>query len=317
METRSQPATHAPNMSTTASFSGAGLRVRHAGTHRRGGHVVRVASSEGYEEVRYGLGRGSVAYYPLKDGDASSRASTPSPSTPLLREDTEPTTRYTDGPLDAAAIWLFNLKLQQAVNDGVDDETRRKNGAGLPPGGFDRLVALADRIAQSGRTPPEQRAVVLATLLGLIPAWVRAQFKRMIKPEWRWVDEMNAVITVNAFAWLVGPCEIVPREDDGVMAAVKLRKCRYLEQCGCTASCANFCKRPTEGFFREAFGVDAHLEPNHEDGSCVMTFGREAPTPDPAFAQPCYASCSKAASCDAAAAKVGLMPKPCHRLGDE
>jgi hypothetical protein len=101
------------------------------------------------------------------------------------------------------------------------------------------------------------------------------------------------------------------------MAAVKLRKCRYLEQCGCTASCANFCKRPTEGFFREAFGVDAHLEPNHEDGSCVMTFGREAPTPDPAFAQPCYASCSKAASCDAAAAKVGLMPKPCHRLGDE
>ena len=144
METQSQPATHAPNMSTTASFSGAGLRVRHAVTHRRGGHVVRVASSEGYEEVRYGLGRGSVAFYPLKDGDASS-TSTPSSSTPLLREDTEPTTRYTDGPLDAAAIWLFNLKLQQAVNDGVDDETRRKNGAGLPPGGFDRLVALADQ----------------------------------------------------------------------------------------------------------------------------------------------------------------------------
>ena len=202
--------------------------------------------------------------------------------------DTEPTTRYIDGPLDAAAIWLFNLKLEQAVNDGADDEERRRNAKGLPAGGFDRLVALADRIASSGRTPPEQRAVVLATLLGLIPPWVRTQFKRLIDPRWAWVDKMNALITVNAFAWLVGPCEIVPRDGDGELAAVKLRKCRYLEQCGCTASCANFCKRPTEGFFREAFGVDAHLAPNHEDGSCVMTFGRKPPEMnDPAFSQPC------------------------------
>ena len=130
------------------------------------------------------------------------------------------------------------------------------------------------------------------------------------------MDKMNALITVNAFAWLVGPCEIVPRDDDGELAAVKLRKCRYLEQCGCTASCANFCKRPTEGFFREAFGVDAHLAPNHEDGSCVMTFGRKPPEfNDPAFSQPCYSSCAKAAACDPTT-RGGLYPKPCHRLGD-
>ena len=61
---------------------------------------------------------------------------------PLLRADTEPTTRYIDGPLDAAAIWLFNLKLEQAVNDGADEEERRRNAKGLPAGGFDRLVAL-------------------------------------------------------------------------------------------------------------------------------------------------------------------------------
>jgi hypothetical protein len=52
-------------------------------------------------------------------------------------------------------------------------------------------------------------------------------------------------------------------------------------------------QRPTEAFFREAFGVDAHLEPNHEDGSCMMTFGAAPPVPDPSFQQACYASCSK------------------------
>ena len=44
---------------------------------------------------------------------------------------------------------------------------------------------------------------------------------------------------------VVGPCEVVPRETDGVMAAVKLRKCRYLEQCGCTVGPAGCCSQHT------------------------------------------------------------------------
>ena len=305
-------------MSTAASFStpgraGVSARTRsRARSDRRAVRASGVSSSEGYEEVRYGLGRGSVAYYPI---DASASSTTTTTTTmPLLRADTEPTTRYIDGPLDAAAIWLFNFKLEQAVNDGADEEERRRNAKGLPAGGFDRLVALADRIASSGRTPPEQRAVVLATLLGLIPPWVRTQFKRLIDPRWAWVDKMNALITVNAFAWLVGPCEIVPRDDDGELAAVKLRKCRYLEQCGCTASCVNFCKMPTQGFFRDAFGVDAHLAPNHEDGSCVMTFGTPPPAKDPAFEEGCYSSCGRSGGCGAG---EGDARTPCHRLGEQ
>ena len=31
-----------------------------------------------------------------------------------------------------------------------------------------------------------------------------------------------------------------------------------------------FCKVPTQRFFKEAFGVDARLDPNHEDGSCLI-----------------------------------------------
>jgi beta-carotene isomerase len=143
--------------------------------------------------------------------------------------------------------------------------------------------------------------------LSLIPSIIRKVFKALIKPA-RWVDEMNAVVTREAFAWLVGPCEVVPRDRDGVYASVKLKKCRYLEQSGpCTASCTNFCKIPTQRFFKEAFGVDARLDPNHEDGSCMMTFGVAPDVDDRAFAAPCYATCGKA--------KCDENKSPCHRLG--
>ena len=264
------------------------------------------------EVVRYGLGGGSVAIYPRsaaggEDANAACSSSSDWRET-RARSSTEPTTRYEDGPLDALAIALFNSKLLAAVETASDGRGSRALSAeeknALPNAGFDRLVALADCIGASGRSPKEQRAVVLDTLLGLIPAPVRFLFKILIKPS-TWVDMMNARITVSAFAWLVGPCEIVPRETDGALAAVRLRKCRYLEQCGCVGSCVNFCKRPTEAFFREAFGVEAHLAPNHCDGSCVMTFGAPPPSEDPAFQEPCYATCGGGGETCGACPKIG------------
>lgn len=209
-------------------------------------------------------------------------------------------TTYTDSALDAAAITLFNLKLANVV--GREQAKRATANARTP---FDALVALADALSV-GRDVREQRDAVTTALLSLIPSPVRYAFKKLIKPA-NWVDEMNAKVTREAFAWLVGPCEIVPRESDGVMASVKLQKCRYLEQCGCTASCTNFCKIPTQRFFKEAFGVDARLDPNHLDGSCMMTFGVSPDANDPAFSAPCYATCAKG-KCDVGGA-------PCHRLG--
>lgn len=285
----------------------ASRRTRRAPPARLAPSAASSDAGRGDEEaVRYGLLGGSVAYYP-RGGDA-----TTSSNATLPRADTEPTTRYEDGPLDRAAIALFNAKLRTAVEDDSDG-----HGTPVPPAiplsGFPRLVALADLIASGGRPPAAQRQVVLVTLLGLIPAQIRRLFKILIKPS-DWVDRMNALITVNAFAWLVGPCEIVPRESDGLPAAVKLRKCRYLEQCGCTASCVNFCKMPTQGFFRDAFGVDAHLAPNHEDGSCVMTFGTPPPAKDPAFEEGCYSSCGRSGGCGAG---EGDARTPCHRLGEQ
>ena len=263
------------------------------------------------EVVRYGLGGGSVAMYPRSaaSGDASAAsASTSDRREARARSSTEPTTRYEDGPLDALAIALFNRKLLAAVEtarDGRGAPLTAEEKNALPRAGFDRLVALADGIGSSGRSPAAQRAVVLETLLGLIPAPVRVLFKILIKPS-AWVDAMNARITVSAFAWLVGPCEIVPRETDGELAAVRLRKCRYLEQCGCVGSCVNFCKRPTEAFFKEAFGVDAHLAPDHQTGSCVMTFGVSPPKEDPALSEPCYKSCGGG----------GGTCGPCPKIGE-
>lgn len=239
------------------------------------------------EVVRFGIGRGSSATYSPsattnKDGVIDPRSTT-----------------YADGALDALAISLFNAKLAAVVGEEASASANEKRG-------FERLVALADALAD-GRTVVEQRAAVTRALLSIIPAPVRFLFKKMIKPA-PWVDEMNAYITREAFAWLVGPCEVMPRESDGVMAQVKLRKCRYLEQSGCSASCANFCKIPTQRFFKEAFGVDARLDPNHEDGSCVMTFGVKPDINDAAFAAPCYNSCAKG---------CGTRDAPCHRLGEQ
>ena len=242
------------------------------------------SSSENEEEecVRFGILRGSTATY---------RRS-------VVNDDAKTTTTYANGFLDTLAISLFNAKLASVVVDGDDNEENNAVG-------YARLVRLANRVSR-GRDVEAQRDVVTRALLGIIPYPIRVLFKKIIKPA-DWVDVMNAVVTREAFAWLVGPCEIVPREGDGVMASVKLRKCRYLEECGCTASCTNFCKVPTQRFFKEAFGVDARLDPNHEDGSCMMTFGVAPAVNDPAFEAPCYATCAKG-KCESGA--------PCHRIGE-
>ena len=204
-------------------------------------------SQAGLEVVRYGLFGGSAATYPLRALDDRKRATDAHTSTSYesSRKVNAATTIYEDGPLDALAISLFNHKLLSTVEDASDGYGTRLSSIekeGLPKRGFARLVALAAKIGSSGRPAEAQTRVVTQTLLSLIPPPVRFLFKKLIKPS-NWVDEMNAKITVGAFAWLVGPCEVVPRDRDGTMAAVKLKKCRYLEQSGCVGSCVNFCKR--------------------------------------------------------------------------
>ena len=127
-------------------------------------------------------------------------------------------------------------------------------------------MALSERLAEDETR--RNSGTPSRALLSIIPAPVRFLFKKLIAPA-TWVDEMNAVVTREAFAWLVGPCEVTPRESDGAMASVKLYKCRYLEQSGCTVV-REFCKVPTQRFFKEAFVT--RTRSNREDGSCLMAF---------------------------------------------
>lgn len=65
----------------------------------------------------------------------------------------------------------------------------------------------------------------------------------------KWSAELNAWITTKGFLWLVGECELEDMEmemEDGKTeiwkSVVKIKKCRYLENSGCTGMCVNMCK---------------------------------------------------------------------------
>jgi len=77
----------------------------------------------------------------------------------------------------------------------------------------------------------------------------------------------------------------------------RIKKCRYLQESGCVGLCTNLCKRPTEAFFSEAFGLPLTMEPDFETLECTMRFG-QAPPPieeDAVYNQPCFSAvCSMA-----------------------
>ena len=77
-----------------------------------------------------------------------------------------------------------------------------------------------------------------------------------------------------------------------------IKKCRYLEASGCVGLCVNLCKRPTEAFFADAFGLPLTMIPNKDDLSCEMRFAIKAPPieQDPVYELPCFVNqCSFAA----------------------
>lgn len=77
----------------------------------------------------------------------------------------------------------------------------------------------------------------------------------------------------------------------------RIKKCRYLQESGCVGLCTNLCKRPTEAFFADAFGLPLTMEPDFETLECTMRFGQLAPPieEDAVYNQPCFSAvCSMA-----------------------
>ena len=136
-------------------------------------------------------------------------------------------TSYSDSVYDKFAIALFNAKLAGKIMESTEG-VLSSEAKQFSIFSYQRLVYLANEVGVIFKGTDAQRKVVTETLLELIPEIIRILFKKLIKPS-NWVDELNSFITVQFFGWLVGPSERVPRESDGVLAAVKLKKCRYLE----------------------------------------------------------------------------------------
>lgn len=126
-----------------------------------------------------------------------------------------------------------------------------------------------------------------------VPAWFRKLF-----PYSDWGAEFNARITPLFFEWLVGPCKVIEMEIGGkvLKSGVEIEKCRYLETSGCTGMCVNLCKRPTQYFFTTELGMPLTMEPNFEDLSCRMIFGKAPPAleDDAVMQKSCFSSCPSA-----------------------
>ena len=247
---------------------------------------------------------GSVAYYP-RGGDA-----TTSSNATLPRADTEPTTRYEDGPLDRAAIALFNASSappwRMTPTDTAPPSPQSPSPASLAssrsPTSSPPAVALRRPAPGGSRHPPRPHprpdpppVQDPHQALGLGRSLVR-------------------LITVNAFAWLrrtlrdrTPRIRRTPRRGEAAQVQIPgtVRVHRQLRQ---------FLQDAHAGVLPSAFSVDAHLAPNHEDGSCVMTFGTPPPAKDPAFEEGCYSSCGRSGGCGAG---EGDARTPCHRLGEQ
>ncbi|MEL6602398.1 MAG: DUF4033 domain-containing protein [Cyanobacteria bacterium J06614_10] len=206
---------------------------------------------------------------------------------------------YQDNLLDRLFIWLFSRKMAKALA-GDTQKT-----------GYEGFVDLSKQIMQ-GRSADEQQAVVAQVLQSLVPAPILWIIRSVFSPT-RLVCVLNAWFASQMFEWLVGPCSVATAEVTGLdgevrsqPSAVHIEKCRYLEDSQCVGMCVNMCKLPTQTFFTEKFGIPLTMEPNFDDFSCVMTFGKQAPTilEDDAISQPCLAECST----------QGDPKQPCHKL---
>eukprot|EP00899_Mesostigma_viride_P004820 jgi/Mesvir1/14339/Mv09747-RA.1 len=208
------------------------------------------------------------------------------------------------GPLTSAffAIPAIRGKLQQhpEVNDFLSYQRKRflcRKAFGRianyeSPYSFkDGYLGMVDvsHALMRGRTAKQQREAVLQGF-PKVPALFRALF-----PYSKWGAEVNAQITPRFFTWLVGPMDIREEPVNGVLqkSTVHIKKCRYLEESGCTGMCVNLCKMPTQTFFTEQLGMPVTMNPNFEDLSCDMIFGLVPPPldEDPVSKQPCFATC--------------------------
>ncbi|MBL1208985.1 beta-carotene isomerase domain-containing protein [Geminocystis sp. GBBB08] len=191
-------------------------------------------------------------------------------------------TIYKDNLIDRIFIALFSRKMAKAVQ-----KTSKFKG-------YDGFVDLSQQIMK-GRNPQQQQELVEVVLKSLVPSPILFLIRTFSSPT-KWVCESNAWFATVLFQWLVGKSEIqeveIIDQNNQIIkqkSAVKIKKCRYLEESGCVGMCINMCKMPTQKFFTESFGIPLTMTPDFDDFSCEMVFGKYPPPfeTEKASYQPC------------------------------
>ena len=207
---------------------------------------------------------------------------------------------YEDSPLDLALMAWFSRKIAAAID--------------VPPPenvSYDEFIALCF-LQMRGRDFAGQRDITFDIMTSLMPPGGDAVFRKLF-PTTKFSLELNAHITKIVFAWMVGPMEVRATTSNDlnelIESQVHIKKCRWLQESGCTAMCANMCKTATQDFFGDVFGLPLTIAPNFEDKSCDFYFGKTPPPieADEALTFGCNALCKTAQDVDA----PGV---PCHKL---
>jgi len=205
---------------------------------------------------------------------------------------------YADSNIDRHLLGIFMSRMAATTATPMQQ-----------PVNYDNFVKLCfDAIR--GKNATEQTKQSLEVMRSFLPPKGDQAF-RILFPAGKTSYEINAAITKAVFSWLVGPIEIetTSENDDHVdmRTKVKIKKCRWLQESSCTGMCVNMCKRPTQKFFTEEFGLPLTIKPNLDDKSCEFCFGLTPPPleEDPAYTYPCHVLCESGVLDDS---------KPCRKL---
>ncbi|GFH23851.1 DUF4033 domain-containing protein, partial [Haematococcus lacustris] len=135
---------------------------------------------------------------------------------------------YNDNAFDRLFISIYTNKMAAKLpNVYVPEEPQ-----------YEDFVRVSKEIMK-GRTPSEQKEVIMEVLNSLMPNGTAATFRRLFPPN-QLSAELNAWFATLGFGWLVGEMELkagdIKVSSDLTRpqrSIVKITKCRYLEASGC------------------------------------------------------------------------------------
>jgi hypothetical protein len=285
-----EPARHASARETSASRATC-LDTPTTASQARRGVEARASSSSGAGSIEppragftepYSFFNLATAEFPDDWGNATAKV------------------RYDDSVLDLALMAWFSRKIATAI-DVPPPETVT----------YDAFISLCF-LQMRGRDFNGQRDITFDIMTSLMPPGGDVMFKALF-PTNKFSLELNAAITKIVFAWMVGPMEVKETSDNDLNERLKshvhIKKCRWLQESGCTAMCANMCKTATQDFFVDVFGLPLTIAPNFTDKSCDFYFGKTPPAieKDEALTFGCNSLCKTAQDVD-------VPNVPCHKL---